>query len=337
MNEPAVNTNERNSGPIYLCPSLLSSTLVCSLCPSMLLIDYEFALLWSRWSGCRHYPPFNKRVKRSFVRILELVNILRQIPRRSAGASFLVQRLRMWSVLEFERAKTTLMRRTHWDIPLDGPFLSPILIWCQVPLENLSACFDPNMQNQIVSDKNLETHNPSGGTDPFAPPFFDFLLGFSSASTCRKWLLSPYVHQDSDLQLLTHGKMPISTWRSFAIFVLDQNLTPFLRAFISVAFFTVSLCLRICCGTTTIVLFVSDYCHCCQRLFRHDWNNKRLLWNIVHVPSTENTLTFLAAHTFLRFRLWVAGPLSKRSFRSLMFRVLFIWSIWSFTDVLNRK
>ena len=59
--------------------------------------------------------------------------------------------------------------------------------------------------------------------------------------------------------------------------------------------------------------------------------------NIVNVPSTENTLTFLAAHTFLRFRLWVADPLFTRSFRSLMFRVLFIWSIWSFTDVLNSK
>ena len=25
--------------------------------------------------------------------------------------------------------------------PRDGPFLSRIFIWCQVPLENLTACF----------------------------------------------------------------------------------------------------------------------------------------------------------------------------------------------------
>ena len=31
-------------------------------------------------------------------------------------------------------------------------------------------------------------------TDPCAPPFFDILLGFPSASTCQKWHLSPYTH-----------------------------------------------------------------------------------------------------------------------------------------------
>ena len=37
----------------------------------------------------------------------------------------------------------------------------------------------------------------------------------------------------------------------------------------------------------TIVLFVSDHCHCCQRLLCHDWNYMSLLWNIVHLPSTK--------------------------------------------------
>ena len=27
----------------------------------------------------------------------------------------------------------------------EGPFLSRIFMWCQVPLENLMACFDPNL------------------------------------------------------------------------------------------------------------------------------------------------------------------------------------------------
>ena len=40
----------------------------------------------------------------------------------------------------------------------------------------------------------------------------------------------------------------------------------------------------------TIVLFVSDLRHCFQRLPCHDWNCMSLLWKIVHVPSTENTL-----------------------------------------------
>ena len=40
----------------------------------------------------------------------------------------------------------------------------------------------------------------------------------------------------------------------------------------------------------TIVLLVSDLCHRCRRSLSHDWNCMSLFWNIVHVPSTENTL-----------------------------------------------
>ena len=36
------------------------------------------------------------------------------------------------------------MRSHFWIIPRDGPFLSRILMWCQVPLEKLTACLDPN-------------------------------------------------------------------------------------------------------------------------------------------------------------------------------------------------
>ena len=39
----------------------------------------------------------------------------------------------------------------------------------------------------------------------FAPPFFDFLLGFPSASTCRQWHLSPFSHPCSDLQVWHTG------------------------------------------------------------------------------------------------------------------------------------
>ena len=36
-------------------------------------------------------------------------------------------------------------------------------------------------------------------TDPFAPPFFDFLPGCPTASMYRKYHLSPYLRPDPDL------------------------------------------------------------------------------------------------------------------------------------------
>ena len=55
-------------------------------------------------------------------------------------------------------------------------------------------CFDPIFLvhvEKIFSDRNLEIHNPivysfNVATDPVAPPFFDVLLGFPSASKFRK-------------------------------------------------------------------------------------------------------------------------------------------------------
>ena len=76
-------------------------------------IDYEFSLIRSFWSGCRHYPCFNRSMKRSFIRILELVNMFRQIPRCFAVATFLVQGVLMWSFPEFWRTKTELMSEVH--------------------------------------------------------------------------------------------------------------------------------------------------------------------------------------------------------------------------------
>ena len=40
----------------------------------------------------------------------------------------------------------------------------------------------------------------------------------------------------------------------------------------------------------TIVLFVSDLCHCFHGLLCHDWNYMIFLWTIVRLLSTENTL-----------------------------------------------
>ena len=88
--------------------------------------------------------------------------------------------------------------------------------------------------------------------DPFAPPFFDFLLGFSWASTCSSIFASGL-----RLVVLTRGrltKMFIDGFLQF--FVTARNLALFVwRALISVAwwfwgFFSlaVSLGLRIWCG-----------------------------------------------------------------------------------------
>ena len=79
----------------------------------------------------------------------------------------------------------------------------------------------------------------------------------------------------------------------------------------------------------TIVLFVPDHRTSLFVIVRHDWNYTSR--NIVHVPSTESfplrRLSFLFE--------WLI--LSTTSFRALKFRILIIWSIWSFTDVFNRK
>ena len=107
-------------------------------------IDYGFSLLWSFRSGRPHCPGFARRAKRSFISIFEFVNTFRQDPCYSAGASFfLVARsCGLSSNLEVHGLRS--WGSNFWITPRDGPFLSRIFIWCQVPLENLTACFDPN-------------------------------------------------------------------------------------------------------------------------------------------------------------------------------------------------
>ena len=54
----------------------------------MLLTRLRILALLEILKWRQHCPGFNRNLKRSFVRILELVNIFRQIPRCFAGASF---------------------------------------------------------------------------------------------------------------------------------------------------------------------------------------------------------------------------------------------------------
>ena len=72
-------------------------------------------------------------------------------------------------------------------ISRDGPFLFRILIWCQVPLENLTVRFDPLFLvhvEKIFSSKNLETHNPIVKTPSIN--YYNFCIGTEFCSICLK-------------------------------------------------------------------------------------------------------------------------------------------------------
>ena len=304
-------------------------------------------LVFSKWVVALLF--FNRKIKRTFVRILEIVNVFAKshatlrahhswckVSSCDLCSNFRAQRLRSWG--------------SHFRItPRDGPFLSRIFFWCQVPLENLTPCFDPNFLSSrridLLGQESWDTQPTcvdsfNKATDPLAPSFFDFLLGFSSASTCLKNHFLPKM-----LVVLTHGRMPKSTWRVFTIFVTARNFAPVVwRAFLSHCswgFFSpfVSLGLRNLVREKTIVLFVSDHCTSLLVLVCHDGNHMSLLLNIVHVPSTENNLPLSSPRwlSFFPFWLVVTDPLSTISFWALTLRVLIIWSIWSFTDVFKRK
>ena len=96
------------------------------------------------------------------------------------------------------------------------PFF-PGFFWCQVPLENLTACFDPNFPStrriDFLGYESSDTQRNcvdsfNNATVPFAPPFFDNLLGFSSASTRLKKHVLPKFASCLRRVVLTHGRMP---------------------------------------------------------------------------------------------------------------------------------
>ena len=93
--------------------------------------------------------------------------------------------------------------------------------------------------------------------------------------------------------------MPQFTWLFFSKF--DQasnfNFTLIQRAFLFTVwsmwgFLSIAVsqfCLRMGCRRRRSSFSVSDLCPCFQWLLGHDWSCMSLLWNIFHVPSTENT------------------------------------------------
>ena len=116
--------------------------------------------------------------------------------------------------LEFWRARTTLMRRTlldntsRWTLSFPSFYLVlgalgefDGVLWSQ---------FSRFTWNRFVRTRILRYPTQLYGilyyrNWSFRTTFFDFLLGFASASTCRKWHLSPNTHF-SDLWLRHTGR-----------------------------------------------------------------------------------------------------------------------------------
>ena len=141
-------------------------------------------------------------------------------------------------------------------------------------------------------------------TDPFAPP------GFSSASTCRKWHLLPCTHHFSDLQF-RHTEGCQNLHDGFL-----QNLN---RHGISLL------------STALSCLLPDPFEDVCP-----SFSSMSLLLNIVHVPSTDNTLP-LSSHRRLRFLFWllVTDPLSTTSLRTWSFEFSLSDRYEVFTAVFN--
>ena len=84
-------------------------------------------------------------------------------------------------------------------------------------LENLTAWFDPKFPDSrrtgFLGQESWDTQpnyvdSSNKAADLFAPSFFDFLLGFSSASTCLKKHVLPLVHPVSETCSLNTGGCP---------------------------------------------------------------------------------------------------------------------------------
>ena len=236
-----------------------------------------------------------------------------------------------------------------WIILCDGPSLSGILIWCQVPSEKLTVCFDPNFPlftlNRFSRIRTLRYTTQlcrllQQCNWSFCTTFLWLLAGRSFYLNMSEMAFVAIYVSFFRLVILTHGRMPELTWRFFFTeFESAWNFTLAQRAFLFIAWslwgflsLAVSLfCLRMGCRRRRSSFFASDLCHCFLVLVCHDWNYMGLLWNIVHVPSNESTLPLSSQ------RRLVTAPLSTTSFRTLKFRVLIMWQIWSFTGVFNRK
>ena len=186
-------------------------------------------------------------------------------------------------------------------------------------------------------------------------------FSFDSSSVCLSWrgatgfpvLKDPWFqkvcfggNEMGDLHFQTHGRMPEFTWQMFTEFQSAWNIILVFRIFLSIAWslwgflFVVVNLFRLWHGMRekTIALFVSHLCPLFSKCWRvmTDWICMTLPWNIVHVPSTENTLPLSSQRKgFFPYDSWwlIYFPQHWSDIWSVW--VLILWSIWIFTTILN--
>ena len=215
---------------------------------------YEFLLFWRFWSGRRNCPGFNRTGKRCLIRIFLSLETLFAKSHATLRAHLCWCKVSSCVLSANLGAHGLRSRVSHFGmIPRHGPSLSRILMWCQVPLGNWTVWFDPNIlpflrldflgrESRGTQPKCIESSNRA--TDLF----FDFLLGWTSASTCRNRHSSPFVHPDSDLS----REVPIISWRVRSLSPWGNAASCSRRTFPSATwtfwwFLSVSLCLRLWC------------------------------------------------------------------------------------------
>ena len=127
-------------------------------------------------------------------------------------------------------------------------------------------------------------------------------------------------------------------YSTFFNFRISTESEFFVRAFISVAFFTVSLCLRSWCRwrrSSFSSLTTATVARCYFVMTETAW----VFFGTLSICLPLKTLFHLPFKRRLSFIFdsLVTDNLSTTSVRTLKFRGLIIWPTWSFTDVFNRK
>ena len=109
-------------------PVLLSSNSFFSACALMLWSQPRIPIPLEIMKRAPALPWLQLESKNEGSSMLELVDTCRQVPRRSAGASFSGAKFRLAS------SPHTWGRTFERRLAMD-PFLSPILMWCHMPLD----------------------------------------------------------------------------------------------------------------------------------------------------------------------------------------------------------
>ena len=298
---------------------LSSSPLLLSMCIDWSSgINHEFSFFWRFWSGRRVCPGFNRRVKRSFVRILQLANIFRQVRAalraypsccnfisRDLSSNLGAQGVRSWG-------------SRLWMVPPDGPFLSRIIILHGARCLWRIWWRDPIAVEQIFSAGNLEKHNPIEYTCSVKQ-----LIRLHHPSLPLCWA-SPPQHVENGT--FCHNCILFLTCNSdtredasnymtdLRNFCFGSGICSFLpkdSVLCCLVFWRVfvrqSLPLRRV-QEKTIGLFHSDSCICFQ-IQSHGWNYMSLLWHIVYLLSTESILP-ISTYALFPFRPLEVAPLS---------------------------